>query len=184
MNTILYFTADWCNPCKKVKPIAEELIRDGANIKFIDVDVEIEMVKSFNIMSVPTFVVMRDNTEIHRANGALTMQELNDLVKYDTSNPGISINPEEKRENFIIYFTAEWCQPCNLTRPLVEALNLESENPKFFIVDTDEATQMKEDFALQAVPTFVFIKNGEEVRRERGLQNKETLREFLNYIEH
>jgi thioredoxin 1 len=87
-------------------------------------------------------------------------------------------------ENFIIYFTASWCQPCNLTRPLVEALNLESENPKFFIVDTDEATQMKEDFALEGVPTFVFIKNGEEVRRERGLQNKKTLREFLNYIEH
>ena len=195
MNTILYFTADWCNPCKKVKPIAEELIRDGANIKFIDVDVEIEMAKNFEIMSVPTFVVMRDNTEIHRASGALTMQELNNLIKYEPSNPVLSIDSlsnsdtltvlpkEEKNENFIIYFTADWCQPCRFTTPIVEALNLESKTPKFFIVDTDEATQMKEDFDLLGVPTFVFIKNGEEVRRERGLQRKENLIEFLNYLE-
>ena len=184
MNTILYFTADWCNPCKKVKPIAEELIRDGANIKFIDVDVEIEMVKNFNIMSVPTFVVMRDNTEIHRANGALTMQELNDLVKYDTSNPGISINPEEKRENFIMYFTADWCEPCRLTTPIVEAFNEKNETRKIFIIDTDETPQMKEDFKLLSVPTFIFIKNGEEVRRERGRINKETLERYINYLEH
>jgi thioredoxin 1 len=86
-------------------------------------------------------------------------------------------------ENFIIYFTADWCQPCRLTRPIVEALNMESESPKFFIVDTDEATQMKEDFNLTGVPTFVFIKNGEEVRREKGLQRKENLEEFLAYLE-
>ena len=59
MNTVLYFTADWCNPCQKTKPFAEELIRDGANIKFIDVDSEIEMVKNFKIMSVPTYIVLK-----------------------------------------------------------------------------------------------------------------------------
>jgi len=185
MNTILYFTADWCNPCKKVKPIAEELIRDGANIKFIDVDVETEMVKNFEIMSVPTFVVMRDNTEIHRANGALTMQELNELIKYEPSNPVIPVTPEEKNENFIIYFKADWCEPCRKTTPLVEALNKESKTPKFFIIDTDDAFKMKEDFDLLGIPTFIFIKNGEEVRRERGMVNKkEKLEGYLRYIEH
>lgn len=86
-------------------------------------------------------------------------------------------------ENFIIYFTASWCQPCQTTRPLVEALNLKSESTKFFIVDTDEATQMKADFEIMGVPTFVFIKNGEEVRRESGSRTKAQLEEFIQYLE-
>ena len=184
MNTILYFTADWCNPCKKVRPIAEELVRDGANIKFIDVDVEIEMVKNFKIMSVPTFVVMRDNSEIYRSTGVKTLQELNELIKYETLSPGVSINPEEKKENFIMYFTADWCEPCRNTRPIVEAFNQENETRKIFIIDTDETPQMKEDFKLLSIPTFIFIKNGEEVRRESGKINKEKLEGYIRYLEH
>lgn len=80
MKHILYFTADWCNPCQRTKPFAEELISEGANIKFIDADSEIEMVKNFKVMSIPTFIVIEDGKEVARANGAKTKQELKDLL--------------------------------------------------------------------------------------------------------
>ena len=82
---ILYFTADWCNPCKKTRPIVEELNREQimAKIFIIDVDSEIEMTKDFEIKSVPTFVVMKDNAEIHRATGAQTRQQLEELIRYE-----------------------------------------------------------------------------------------------------
>lgn len=80
MKHILYFTADWCNPCQRTKPFAEELISEGANIKFIDADSETEMVKNFKIMSIPTFIVIEDGKEVARANGAKTKQELKDLL--------------------------------------------------------------------------------------------------------
>ena len=85
MKMILYFTADWCNPCKKTRPIVEELNREQIMAKFfiIDVDLEIEMTKDFEIKSVPTFVVMKDNKEIHRATGAKTRQQLEELIKYE-----------------------------------------------------------------------------------------------------
>ena len=85
MKMILYFTADWCNPCKKTRPIVEELTREQIMAKFfiIDVDLEIEMTKDFEIKSVPTFVVMKDNKEIHRATGAKTRQQLEELIKYE-----------------------------------------------------------------------------------------------------
>jgi thioredoxin 1 len=83
MNTVLYFTADWCNPCQRTKPFAEELVRDGANIKFIDVDSEIEMVKTFKILSVPTYIILKDEQEVHRANGAKTKEQLQDLLNYE-----------------------------------------------------------------------------------------------------
>jgi thioredoxin 1 len=83
MNTVLYFTADWCNPCQRTKPFAEELVRDGANIKFIDVDSEIEMVKTFKILSVPTYIILKNEQEVHRANGAKTKEQLRDLLNYE-----------------------------------------------------------------------------------------------------
>ena len=54
MNTILYFTADWCNPCKKVRPIVEELNREQIIAKFfmIDADIENEMVSDLDTMSI------------------------------------------------------------------------------------------------------------------------------------
>ena len=85
MNMILYFTADWCNPCKKTRPIVEELNREQIMAKFfiIDVDSEIEMAQDFEIRSVPTFVVMKDNKEIHRVTGAKTRQQLEELIRYE-----------------------------------------------------------------------------------------------------
>ena len=82
---ILYFTADWCNPCKQTKPIVEELNREQIIAKFfiIDVDSDIEMAKDFEIRSVPTFVVMKDNVEIHRTTGAKTRQQLEELIRYE-----------------------------------------------------------------------------------------------------
>ena len=85
MKMILYFTADWCNPCKQTKPIVEELNREQIMAKFfiVDVDSDIEMAKDFEIRSVPTFVVMKDNVEIHRTTGAKTRQQLEELIKYE-----------------------------------------------------------------------------------------------------
>ena len=85
MKMILYFTADWCNPCKQTKPIVEELNRQQIMAKFfiIDVDSDIEMAKDFEIRSVPTFVVMKDNIEIYRATGAQTKKQLEGLIGYE-----------------------------------------------------------------------------------------------------
>jgi thioredoxin 1 len=84
MKMIFYFTAEWCNPCKKTKPIVEDLNREQTMAKFfiIDVDSEIEMAQDFEIKSVPTFVVMKDNKEIYRVTGAQTKQQLEELIDY------------------------------------------------------------------------------------------------------
>ena len=85
MKSILYFTADWCGPCKQTRPIVEELNHEQIIAKFfiIDVDSEIEMTQDFEIRSIPTFVVMKDNKEIYRTTGAKTRQQLEELIKYE-----------------------------------------------------------------------------------------------------
>lgn len=83
MKTIIYFTADWCGPCKKTRPIVEELNKDLSliNIKIVDVDSEMELAKKFEIKSVPTFIVIENNEEISRVVGAQTKQSLLGLMK-------------------------------------------------------------------------------------------------------
>ena len=85
MKHILYFTADWCNPCKQTRPIVEELNREQIMAKFfiIDVDHEIEMAQDFEVRSIPTFVLIKDNVEIYRVTGAQTRQQLEELIVYE-----------------------------------------------------------------------------------------------------
>lgn len=85
MKQVFYFTADWCNPCERTRPIVEELNRESSDVKFqmIDVDSEQELVRSFEIKSVPTFIVIKDGKEIHRTSGAKTREQLEELMSYE-----------------------------------------------------------------------------------------------------
>ena len=78
MKHVLYFTAEWCKPCEKVKPVVEQLNRDQITAKFfmIDADSELEMVEDFGVKSIPTFILIEDNKETNRINGAKTREEL------------------------------------------------------------------------------------------------------------
>jgi thioredoxin 1 len=84
MRTVFYFTADWCQPCKKVRPIVEELNREIADVTFqiIDVDMENDLVKTFQITSVPTFILFEDEEQINRITGAQTREKLNEFINY------------------------------------------------------------------------------------------------------
>jgi thioredoxin 1 len=76
-----YFTADWCAPCKKVRPIVEEINKDSTvKFKIIDVDSEMELVKAFEIKSVPTFIIIKDSEIFSRATGSQTRDSLLEML--------------------------------------------------------------------------------------------------------
>ena len=84
MKVVYYFTADWCNPCKKTRPIVEEMNRE-TQIKFqiIDVDSELDLAKKFEIRSVPTFILLEDGIEIKRNIGAQNREQLEELINHE-----------------------------------------------------------------------------------------------------
>lgn len=85
MKTIYYFTADWCSPCKRTRPIVEELNREQtkAGFQIIDADFEIELVNTFNIRSIPTFILFENGIEKKRVTGAQTREQLEELINYE-----------------------------------------------------------------------------------------------------
>lgn len=81
MKHILYFTAEWCNPCKRVRPIAEELDRDGIiKFQYIDADDNTDLCRKFEIRAIPTFILIEDGEELRRINGAKTREQLEAFI--------------------------------------------------------------------------------------------------------
>jgi len=80
----------------------------------------------------------------------------------------------------VYYFTADWCQPCKKTRPIVEEINREQTTAGFQIIDVDDNKDLVEIFSIRSVPTFVLFENGIEKNRIIGSQNREDLENFIN----
>lgn len=71
-TVLLDFWASWCAPCRMVVPIVEEIADERRDIKVgkINVDEEPELANKFNIMSIPTLVVMKNGKIVQQVSGA------------------------------------------------------------------------------------------------------------------
>jgi thioredoxin 1 len=68
------FYADWCGPCKRMKPVVEELAREfagHAKVASLDVDAHPEVAAAFRIDSLPAFILFRDGRPIEQVVGAV-----------------------------------------------------------------------------------------------------------------
>lgn len=84
MITLLDFYADWCGPCKIMAPVFSELEKEyEGRVEFKKVDVETngEMAQQFHIMSIPTFVIVREGKEISRKTGAMPKEVIKDWIE-------------------------------------------------------------------------------------------------------
>ena len=74
MIKLIDFYADWCGPCKVMGPIFEELekeYKDKVTFEKVDVEADQDTASKFGIMSIPTFVILKDDKEIDRKTGAM-----------------------------------------------------------------------------------------------------------------
>ena len=81
MKTVFYFTAEWCSPCKKTRPVVEDLKKEGFQFQIIDADYEQLLAKRFEIKSVPTFILIENEKEIKRITGAQSKESLLEFIE-------------------------------------------------------------------------------------------------------
>ena len=75
MKRILRFTASWCGPCKSLA-MNLETANLGFPIEVVDIDAHNELAQEYGIRSVPTLVMLDENTEVKRLIGSKTVNQL------------------------------------------------------------------------------------------------------------
>lgn len=76
------------------------------------------------------------------------------------------------------YYTATWCPPCKIVRPIIEELKADGWN--IDKIDVDENKVKASAAQIQGVPTFIIYKDNVAVRRFTGARQKQAILSELN----
>ena len=76
------FYANWCGPCKMLRPILEEISDDRQDVKVvsINIDEEDELAEQFDVSAIPCVVLIKDGMEADRSVGLKPREALEELL--------------------------------------------------------------------------------------------------------
>lgn len=80
----------------------------------------------------------------------------------------------------VVDFSASWCGPCRMLKPILEEVEEMLKDVKFFNVDVDEAEDVARDFRIFSIPTLMIFKKGQVVDTMVGLGTQDEIIEFIN----
>ncbi len=93
----------------------------------------------------------------------LEQENLNDLVKNGVH---------------IVDFYADWCGPCKMLGSVLETM----EDVSIIKINTDTHPELAREFGIMSIPTIVFFKDGQQMRKEIGFKPKEEIERILNEL--
>jgi len=73
---VLKFSASWCGPCR----VLYNTLKDVEGITQVDIDKDMETARKYGIRSVPTLVFLKDDKEVHRQSGAISLDKYNQIL--------------------------------------------------------------------------------------------------------
>ena len=100
----------------------------------------------------------------------------------------IELNKNNIKENIeegvaLVDFWAPWCGPCRMIAPAIDQLAEEFENKaKICKVNTEEESDLTNEYQVRSIPTILFFKNGEIVDQLIRATSKAKLEEKLNSL--
>ena len=87
-----------------------------------------------------------------------------------------------KKRLIIVKFSADWCVPCKEIAPTFERLSLEKKHRTLFLeLDSDLNEKAIEDYRVERLPTFLFIRNEKVLKRFEGADEKKLEKYITRY---
>ena len=86
-KVLVDFYATWCGPCKIISPIIEEVAKENPEVKFVKVDIDAnqKLAEKYEVVYIPTLVVIENGKEITKSVGAISKEEILNLIKWETN---------------------------------------------------------------------------------------------------
>tara|TARA_Y100000389_G_scaffold190665_1_gene215740 strand:- start:2030 stop:2269 length:240 start_codon:yes stop_codon:yes gene_type:complete len=79
MKTLIYLGAEWCGPCKVIKP---QLKKSGLSITYIDIDAQPAIATKYSIRSIPTILALEGDKMVGKLVGTtITVDAVKQLLK-------------------------------------------------------------------------------------------------------
>ncbi len=75
----------------------------------------------------------------------------------------------------LIDFYADWCGPCRMQSPIVDAIAEENSDVVVAKVNVDDVSEVAERFGIVSIPTLLIFKNGSVVKQFVGVTMKATI---------
>ena len=83
----------------------------------------------------------------------------------------------------VLDFWAMWCGPCKMLSPVLDELAAEySDRTRFCKVNVDDEPELSARFGIASIPTLIFFKNGEILKKTVGYREKDELEETLKEL--
>jgi thioredoxin 1 len=81
----------------------------------------------------------------------------------------------------LVDFYADWCGPCRMQSPIVDAIAEENSDVVVAKVNVDDVPEVAEHFGIVSIPTLLIFKNGSVVKQFVGVTMKATILASLKY---
>ena len=80
----------------------------------------------------------------------------------------------------LIDFYADWCGPCRMVSPIIDAIA--EERPELLVckVNVDDEQELAQAFGIMSIPTLVVMKDGKIINKASGAMPKSSILELLN----
>ena len=80
----------------------------------------------------------------------------------------------------LLDFYADWCGPCRMLSPVIEAIADERDDILIAKINVDENAELAGEYGVVSIPTLIVIKNGEIVNRAMGARPKSQVLALLD----
>lgn len=87
-----------------------------------------------------------------------------------------------QNEIVVVDFWAEWCGPCKMIGPVIDQLASEETDIVIGKLNVDGNAESSIRFMVSSIPTIIFFKNGNEIKRIKGVTSKSALKAQINEL--